>query len=342
MRELVEALCSDECGGRAPGTPGGRRARQLVVEAFREAGLDPFEQEVSWCKGANVLATVNPEAERFVIVGAHFDHLGTIGGKIYRGADDNAAAVAILVEAARGLVKDAPEKRGVIVAAFDAEESPYFGTPAMGSQLFATRPTVPLDRVDMMVCMDLVGHAFGPEGVPGEVRESLFALGGERSRGTEALVSSMSRAEPGLVVRPVDVEIVPPLSDYLSFWRRGVPFLFLSSGRSRVYHTVDDTPEHLDFARMAATARWLEGYVRASCERPEERVDFLKGARADRTTLRALVEITGSLSAVSEEAAQARAMCESLLGECDSEGRLPGPQRDGIAALVQMLEHRLS
>ncbi len=46
MRELIDALCSPACAGRAPGTPGGERARALVVEAFRAAGLDPHEQRV--------------------------------------------------------------------------------------------------------------------------------------------------------------------------------------------------------------------------------------------------------------------------------------------------------
>ncbi|HZF56342.1 MAG TPA: M28 family peptidase, partial [Polyangiaceae bacterium] len=103
---------------------------------------------------------------------------------IYRGADDNAAAVAILVDVAQAIAQRRPAGRGVIVAAFDGEEPPYFLTGAMGSQHFVKEPPVPLDRVDMMVCMDLVGHAFGPPGVPGEVRSSLFALGAERSSGT--------------------------------------------------------------------------------------------------------------------------------------------------------------
>ncbi|HEY8429452.1 MAG TPA: M28 family peptidase, partial [Sandaracinaceae bacterium] len=134
MRDLVEALCSEECAGRAPGTPGGVRARELVRDALRDAGLDPDEQPVPGCNGANVLATIPGEIDRWILVAAHYDHLGVQGGRVYAGADDNAAAVAILVEAARALAARRPRGRGVIVAAFDAEEPPYFMTEAMGSE----------------------------------------------------------------------------------------------------------------------------------------------------------------------------------------------------------------
>ena len=79
MRQLIESLCSPECDGRRPGTPGGEAARRIVVEAFREAGLDPREQPVPGCGGANVLATIRGDSERYVLVGAHFDHLGSYG-----------------------------------------------------------------------------------------------------------------------------------------------------------------------------------------------------------------------------------------------------------------------
>jgi hypothetical protein len=78
--------------------------------------------------------------------------------------------------------------------------------------------------------------SFGPATVPDEVGASLFALGSERSRGTAELVASLERTEPGVIVRPADAEVIPPLSDYQPFWGRRIPFLFLSAGRSRVYH----------------------------------------------------------------------------------------------------------
>lgn len=146
MRSLIDRLCADDCAGRATGTAGGRLARGIVVDAMRDAGLDPHQQALPDIDGANVLATVRGDLNRYVLVAAHFDHLGKSGSTIYRGADDNAAAVAVLVEVGRSLAARPPQGRSVILAAFDAEEPPYFDTKRMGSAVFAARPTVPLPR----------------------------------------------------------------------------------------------------------------------------------------------------------------------------------------------------
>ncbi|HEV3189005.1 MAG TPA: M28 family peptidase, partial [Polyangiaceae bacterium] len=242
MRSLIDALCSPSCAGRRPGTPEGDAARAIVKQSLRDAGLDAFEQPTPQCGGANVLAKIDGHDPRYVVVGAHFDHLGKSGDAVYWGADDNAAAVSVLVEVATAIA-DQREGRGVIIAAFDGEEPPFFATAAMGSQAFVMAPPVPRDAIDFMVCMDLVGHRLGPPGVPDEVGLSLFALGAERSVGSHDLVRSLARAEPGVIVRAADAEIIPPLSDYEPFWRAKIPFLFLTAGRSRVYHTPEDTPE---------------------------------------------------------------------------------------------------
>lgn len=334
MRALIERLCSPECAGRQAGTKWGDAARAIVVRALRDAGLDPYQQRVHGCGGANVLAKVPGDVDRYIVVGAHFDHLGKIGDDVYWGADDNAAAVAVLVEVARAIAKER-DGRGVIVAAFDGEEPPHFLSDAMGSREFVRTNR---DPIDFMICMDLVGHRFGPEEVPDEVGASLFALGAERSLGTHELVSSLKRAEPGLVVRAVDAGIIPPLSDYQPFWEQRIPFLFLSAGRSRVYHTPQDTPDKLDHGKIEATARWLARFVRAS--RTREHSPFVDD-RLDRGTLDELGEVIGALAALSPEAAGALEYVRRLGAACDRKGHLPEPLRSDLCNIVAMLEARL-
>src|SRR5512140_3550788 len=125
LRAFLESLCSNQCAGRAPGSPGGKAARALVMEAFRDAGLEPVEQRVPGCGGANILAPLRGEQDRWILVSAHYDHLGQHGHDTFHGADDNAAAVAILLEVARALRRNPPKGRGVLFAAFDGEEPPY-------------------------------------------------------------------------------------------------------------------------------------------------------------------------------------------------------------------------
>lgn len=306
----------------------------MVMAALRGAGLDPREQRVEACGGANVLALIHGDVDRYVLVGAHFDHLGSYGREIFWGADDNAAAVAVLVEVARALANE-HEGRGVIIAAFDGEEPPHFMTGAMGSREFVRTNRLP---IDFMVCMDLVGHRFGPDLVPDEVGASLFALGSERSRGTYDLVHSLKRSEAGVIVRPADAEIIPPLSDYEAFWAQRIPFLFLSAGRSRVYHTPEDTPDKLDYAKIAATARWLTRFVRATRTRdtPVFRDDSL-----DRGTLDELIEVIAALRPIAPEAEAALVHVQNLRGACDRHGHLPPARRGELGTLISMLEARL-
>jgi Zn-dependent M28 family amino/carboxypeptidase len=277
---------------------------------------------------------------RYVVVGAHYDHLGRSGKDAYWGADDNAAAVGILVEAARQLALER-DGRGCVFVAFDGEEPPFFLTEAMGSDAFVAQPPVPRNTIDFMVCMDLVGHRLGPPGLPDEVGQSLFALGAERSRGTHDLVRGVARGEPGVIVRPVDADIIPPLSDYAPFWEARIPFLFLTAGRSRVYHTPEDTVDKLDFPKIEATARWLTRMVRATRMRPDA-LAFDQTARDDAGTLEQVFEVLDALAPLSPEAQMARRYAETLRARLDGSGRLPSSARDQISALVGMIESRLA
>lgn len=336
IRETVMALCAPACAGRKPGTAQGRAARAVIVEALRGAGLDPFEQAVPGCDGANVLATIPGEDPRYVVVGAHYDHLGIDGKDVYWGADDNAAAVGVLMAVASSLAGDR-KGRGVIIAAFDGEEPPFAGTAGMGSEAFVQNPSVPLSSIDFMICMDLVGHRVGAEHLPDSIGHSLFALGAEKSTGTRALVEGMAQAQPGLVVRPVDAEIIRPLSDYAAFWREQVPFLFLSAGRSAVYHTPLDTPEKLDFEKIDATAHWLTQLTRAARVRDDAH-RFEPSARDDRGTLTQVTQLFAAAAESSSRAEQALRQAQLLIARCDQRGRLTDELRPALLALTAGLE----
>ena len=289
-------------------------------------GYDTELQAIPAVGGANVLARLPGTSDRWVLVAAHYDHVGAGRGRRSTAAPTTTRRRSRSWSRSRARSEgDAPPARGVIFAAFDAEEPPNFLSSTMGSQHFVEHPPVPLDSIDMMVCMDLVGHAVGPPGMPAEIRQTVFALGAERSAGTAAHVDALARAVPGVVIRRVDAEAIPPLSDYYAFWQRSIPFLFLSNGRSRIYHTPEDTPEKLDFAKMqrdrgvaralrARDVRAAGGAHRVAPRRPRRRLDAADagGRRArdgDDPTRRGA----------------ARAAAEALLAACAAEGRLPGP-----------------
>ena len=110
----LETLSADEMEGRLPGTPGAAKARAYIVGRFKEAGIEPigasFERpfvfrgrgESGDRAGVNIVGMVRGTSApgRFIVVTAHFDHLGVRNGQIFNGADDNASGVAALLAVA--------------------------------------------------------------------------------------------------------------------------------------------------------------------------------------------------------------------------------------------------
>jgi hypothetical protein len=311
------------------------------------AGLEPAGEDGGWLQevpgcGWNVLGRLpgrGPLADRAVVVGAHYDHLGPalfgLRGA-YWGADDNAAAVAILLDLARTLPRGL-EGRQVLFAAFDGEEPPHFLSQTMGSMRYVAHPIVPLDRTDLMICMDLVGHALGPPSFPPEVRQSLFVLGAERSAGTGALVEAAGDRVSGVVPRRLGIDVIPDMSDYHAFQEAGVPCVFLTCGRWEHYHKVSDTPEKLDYPKIVATADFLRALTEGALARPEAPVVYEPLARDDAASLRSLRDVGRALAPQVPMVGRALGIVEAML-DLAERGELSREAASQISTLVAQLE----
>ncbi len=290
LRTHVQFLASPDLHGRKPGTEGNRKAAAYIIERFREIGLEPlpslrgYRQSLDGHLGDNLMglrpASGQPVAAPWLLIGAHFDHLG---GN-YLGADDNASAIAILIETARAFPP--LTRHHILFVAFNAEEPPYIRTPLMGSQQFLDLLPQEIGnpaRFHAVVVMDLMG---GVHWKP--IQDTIFATGAESSPGLYARLKQASRPEAigkgveaapssPIAPRPSPLAILPlgmhlieelPLvghtsfSDYDAFRNAGVPFLFLSAGRTPHYHQPSDLPDTLYYERMAATVNWLQTLLR--------------------------------------------------------------------------------
>jgi hypothetical protein len=256
--------------GRQPGSVGNRQAAQYIEDQFRAVGLRPlasldgFRQVISPKIGDNLIGMIppaaGPDAARWVLIGAHYDHLGYP----FLGADDNASSIAILLETARQMAS-LPFQHGIVFVAFNSEESPYFGTTEMGSQfLFHHLPSEigPAENIQAVIIMDLMG---GVQWTP--LKDAIFATGAEKS--PEFYQRLKDAAATSLTVFPVGIHLVEEIpdhghkafSDYDVFRNHTVPFLFLSAGRTPRYHTAGDVTSTLHYERMAATVEWLRRLV---------------------------------------------------------------------------------
>ncbi len=277
----VQYLASSELKGRKAGTPGNKLAEQYLVDQFTQLGLATpapggrRTQNVAPAIGNNVFSALTPihPSRQWLVLGAHFDHLGEEGGDVFLGADDNAGSVAILLETARRLQQPpALEKFNVLLVGFNSEEPPHFLTHLMGSNQFMMRIReigLERDKIQMAVIMDLMG---GVHWKP--LQDSVFALGAEKSPELETLLPKLNVA--GLEIRRLGMHMVEStpsagrtaFSDYDVFRNREIPFLFLSSGRTPHYHRSTDTLEKLHYARMARSVLWLEKLIRAVAKMP--------------------------------------------------------------------------
>lgn len=325
LQSHVSFLANPALAGRQPGTPGNRQAAQYIEDQFRRVGLQPlpsiggYRQSISDRMGDNIIGIIPPTDQpgptRWIVIGAHYDHLGYP----FLGADDNASSLAILIETARSLA--ALSRHGIMFVAFNSEESPYFGTAEMGSQfLFHHLPPEvgAAGNLQAAIIMDLMGGAHWSP-----LKEAIFATGAEKS---PALYQRVTHTQvPSLTVFPVGIHLVEEIpdrghkafSDYDVFRNHNISFLFLSAARSPRYHTAGDVASTLNYDRMAATVEWLRRLlaVMAQDEEPyvfdAQRVEF------------------------ADEAASFRAIVEQALHE---ETRIPGTSRWSLWKLEQDAE----
>ena len=253
-------------GGRLPGAEGHAAARAHIVQRLDELALSPYRDgsfELPYSEGGqnyvNVLARIPGRTDQAapVLVAAHYDTCGP-----YPGADDNAAAVAILLSVAERLC-ETPAERSIVCAFFDAEEPPTYQTSAMGSiHFYHQQQTEP---VHCALVLDLCGHDLAVLGF----EDLLFVTGMESDPAFEQTIQACSKVE-GIRAVPTLNRYIGDLSDHHIFRINRRPYLFLSCGRWEHYHQPTDTIDRLSFPKIAAVAGYLEALIRDTAQRTFE------------------------------------------------------------------------
>lgn len=226
----------------------------------------------------NVLGVVrgaDPEkADDYILVGAHFDHLGWgddnslytgVERRIHPGADDNASGVAGLIELARALAAK-PLACSVIFCAFNAEERGLLGSAA-----YVRSPPVPLEKTVAMINLDMIGRLQG---------KRLNVQGVGTSPLWKPLIDSLATAA-GFEPSYTEDGIGP--SDHTSFYLRGVPVIFFFTGLHNDYHRPTDTWDKLNYVGQARVVELVQQVVASIAALPE-RPAFTKVASNNRPT----------------------------------------------------------
>jgi Peptidase family M28 len=265
LRAHVYRLASPEFMGRAG--PGAARTARHLAEAYKRLRLQPAfgdsyfqpipqvlaedkKRKDSFC-GRNVAAVLpgtDPKLkDEWIILSAHFDHLGKPNGVLHPGADDNASSVAMLLEVAErfALQKKRP-KRTIMFVAFDQEEAGL-----IGSKHFAGHPPRDLKKLKVFMTADMLGRSMA-----NLMDEYVFALGSENSPQLRKLLEN-TPTEKGLKVGRVGADLIGTRSDYGPFRDRRIPFLFFSTGQHPDYHKPTDLPDRIDYVKLTRISRWI-------------------------------------------------------------------------------------
>ncbi len=265
LRDL-EILAHDSMEGRRPGTPGIERARSFILETLDERGVAPLHGERFQSfefqnrrdgqnyVGHNLLGWIpgTDHPDSYLVLTAHYDHLGVVNGDIYNGADDNASGVAALLAAARHFTAN-PPAHSVVLAFLDAEEMGL-----QGARAFVNEAVVPLDRIVMNVNLDMVSRS--------EVGE-IYAAGTYHYPFLLPLVEEVAEAPRITVLTGHDSPDLPPgqdwtmASDHAPFHQQGIPFIYFGVEDHPGYHDPSDTFENITPAFFVESTRSIIHFV---------------------------------------------------------------------------------
>ena len=243
-------------------------AGDYVLAQMRAAGASPDIQnvEVDGAIHRNFIARFGPATGPLLVIGAHYDSCGQTPG-----ADDNASGVAALLELTRLLAQN-PPAQSVELVAYTLEEPPYFRTDSMGSYWHARELASRKREVRLMISMEMIGfYRDGPKTqsfpvaglgmVYPDQGNFIAVVGAYRDFGSMRRIKALFKGASDLPVETINApESVTGVdfSDHASYWRFDMPALMVTDTaflRNPNYHEPGDTPETLDYTRMAKVVR---------------------------------------------------------------------------------------
>lgn len=274
LKEDVVYLAADDLGGRAIGTEGEQKAAEYLAQEFEKAGLlpkgtegffqpftvskpsNPHEEAVigtdgEGITGRNVIGFLDKKADKTIVIGAHFDHLG-MGGQgslhrgdsaIHNGADDNASGTAALLALAE-ILKHEELKSNVLFIAFSGEENGLWG-----SNYFVKNPTIDLQTVNYMINMDMVGRL---------KEDNSLAINGVGTSPSFVPVLDQINADS---LKLVTSESGVGPSDHTSFYLQDLPVLHFFTGQHEDYHKPSDDSEKINYAGLVKVVRYISRLV---------------------------------------------------------------------------------
>ncbi len=287
LEKHVYYLAADSLNGRKAGSPDARKALNYIENEYRSMGLQPLwgdnmrryfvDNQSSPLPSRSRMTPVSPDSvvclerrdrtvfcnlvavipgsdpvlkNEYIVVGAHYDHLGIRNGEVYNGADDNASGSAAVIELARQLMLHRDQlDRSVILCAFDAEEIGLWGSSALAQEM-SDRGL--LDHVTLMMSIDMVGW----------LKDGKLDFSGTATlKGGSDLLAAAQKKCP-IDIKTHGFETSPfGATDTEPFAKRNVPTLAVTTGLRSPYHKPEDDADLIDYAGLSKVTDYLSTLV---------------------------------------------------------------------------------
>lgn len=275
LRHHVEELCKYPRYGATI-----TKARDYIANRFRNAGWEVSLQKFTTSDGEthyNVCALRRGKNDTRYIIGAHYDACDIGSEGINQGADDNASAVAALLELASALPAEQQPLHTIELVAWACEEPPWFGTADMGSAHHAAACNK--EKVLGLICLEMLGYYSDepdsqPAFFPGyklllpTVGNFIAIIGDPASRelSIDVLAHLRQNMPTARINLPFTHDTELYFSDHRNYYPLGIPSVMITDTallRNPNYHETSDTPDTLDYNRLALVTRGVIRAVRA-------------------------------------------------------------------------------
>ncbi len=253
LQQDLQQLSSDEFMGRNPSNAAVSLTYELIQKRLRQADVDSFAVgfEQNFTAGSTtrknflgiIKGSISPND--YLVVSAHFDHLGKTAAGVFHGADDNASGVAAVLAMAK-YFKQNPPKHSIIFALWDAEEVGLKGSEFFVNNLPAT---LNLNQIKFNLNLDMIARSDN---------NKLWASGLSHYPNYKYLVDSLKERTTTQLGSGFDKSTDPQdwtyLSDHGSFHRKGIAFIYLGVEDHADYHKVTDTYDKINLQKYFENA----------------------------------------------------------------------------------------
>ncbi|MBB1285903.1 M28 family peptidase [Flavisolibacter sp. BT320] len=226
---------------------------EVMLDVKKQSGFLPATNVVGVIPGTDL-------KDEYVVISAHYDHVGIIDGKIHYGADDDGSGTVGIMEIAEAFMKAKKEgkgpRRSIVILAVSGEEKGL-----LGSEYYSNHPLFPMEKTTVNLNIDMIGRS-DPDRKAGDSTNYVYVVGDDKvSSDLKTISEGQNKKYTKMELDykyndPNDPNRIYYRSDHYNFAKNGVPIIFYYDGMLRPdYHKPTDTPDKINYELLRKRAQ---------------------------------------------------------------------------------------